>query len=176
MSDMQTPVAWQPDGAELACAFVRARTGVAGEVPLARRAAGRSRRSRGGDQEWSAAGPSARDPVSAGAVLDDLVQRGGWSDRLSVHAVTGRWPQIVGEVLAEHATVESFHDAVLVVRCDSTAWATQVRLLSSQLLARLADEVGTGVVRKVDVKGPDAPSWVRGPRRVKGRGPRDTYG
>lgn len=176
MSDVPTPGEWQPDGDDLACAFVRGRTGVAGEVPLTRRTSHRSRRRGSSDQEWSGAGPSGRDPVSAGAVLDDLVRRGGWNDRLSVHAVTGRWEQIVGETLADHAVVESFDDGVLVVRCDSTAWATQLRLLSPQLLARLADEVGTSVVTKVDVKGPEAPSWVRGPRRVKGRGPRDTYG
>lgn len=171
------PTEWSPDGAELAVAFVRARTGVAGEVPLT--AAPRRRRRRRDDdraQEWS--GPSAgrRDPVSAGSVLAGLVDDGGWAGRLAVHTVTGRWDQVAGATVAEHSRVESFVDGVMTVRCDSTAWATQLRTLVPVLLQRLESEAGAGVVSSVVVKGPDGPSWVRGPRRVKGRGPRDTYG
>lgn len=167
---------WQPDGVELACAFVTARTGVDKEVELTARRPRRRRRGGAVEQTWSAAGPSDRDPATAGAVMDAIVSSGGWTQRLAVHTVTGRWDQIVGPAVAEHSVVEQFADGVLTVRCDSTAWATQMRMLAPQLLRRLADEAGEGVVKTVQVKGPDAPSWVRGPRRVKGRGPRDTYG
>lgn len=169
------PGGWSPDGAELACAFVRARTGVDGEVALTNRRV-RRRRPATRDSEWSGAGPGARDPVRAGAALDALVESGGWAATLSGHAVTGRWREIAGPAVAEHSRVESFTDGVLTVRCDSTAWATQLRMLVPTLMARLGEEAGEGVVTSVLVKGPDAPSWVRGPRRVKGRGPRDTYG
>ena len=62
------------------------------------------------------------------------------------------------------------------MRADSTAWATQVRLLAPTLLRRLAEELGEGVVERVAVGGPVGPSWRKGLRRVPGRGPRDTYG
>ena len=59
---------------------------------------------------------------------------------------------------------------------DSTAWATQVRLLAPQLVRRLNAELGDGTVRRVKVRGP-APPRQRGAWRVPGgRGPRDTYG
>jgi predicted nucleic acid-binding Zn ribbon protein len=64
----------------------------------------------------------------------------------------------------------------LVLVAESTAWATQLRLLAGRLQARLSAEVGSGVVTRIRVHGPSAPSWRRGPRRVAGRGPRDTYG
>jgi predicted nucleic acid-binding Zn ribbon protein len=71
----------------------------------------------------------------------------------------------------------SFDDGVLTVRAESTAWATQVRLLAPTLLRRLAEEVGKGTVTKVVVHGPNTPTWRRGPRIAPGRqGPRDTYG
>jgi predicted nucleic acid-binding Zn ribbon protein len=71
----------------------------------------------------------------------------------------------------------SFEDGVLTVRAESTAWATQVRLLVPTLLRRLAEEVGEGTVGKVVVHGPTAPSWRRGIRVAPGsQGPRDTYG
>ena len=89
----------------------------------------------------------------------------------------GRWREVVGDQIADHCTPETFSDGVLVVRTDSTAWATQIRLLTPQLDRRLAEEVGEGVVTSITVLGPGGPSWRRGKRRVQGgRGPRDTYG
>jgi predicted nucleic acid-binding Zn ribbon protein len=62
------------------------------------------------------------------------------------------------------------------VQTDSTAWATQLRLLQRQLLVKIAAAVGNDVVKRLKVLGPTAPSWRYGPRHVRGRGPRDTYG
>ena len=58
---------------------------------------------------------------------------------------------------------------------DSTAWATQVRLLAAQLVRRLNDELGDGSVQRVRVRGPAAaagPARRPGEWRVRGgRGP-----
>ena len=71
----------------------------------------------------------------------------------------------------------SFEGGELTVRADSTAWATQLRLLSSTLLGTIERTVGSDVVRSLRIVGPNAPSWKKGPRVVRdGRGPRDTYG
>jgi len=65
----------------------------------------------------------------------------------------------------------------VTVRADSTAWASQLRLMTPQLLAKLNAALGDGTIKKIVIKGPDAPSWKHGPRSVSdGRGPRDTYG
>jgi predicted nucleic acid-binding Zn ribbon protein len=93
-----------------------------------------------------------------------------------VHAVIARWEQIVGADLAAHVTTEQYADGELTVRADSTAWATQVKLLAPNLVRRLNEEIGHGSVTRVIVLGPHAPSWRKGPRTVRGRGPRDTYG
>jgi predicted nucleic acid-binding Zn ribbon protein len=62
------------------------------------------------------------------------------------------------------------------VAAESTAWATQLRIIQSQVLAKIAAEVGDGVVHSLRITGPVAPSWRKGPRHIAGRGPRDTYG
>ena len=60
----------------------------------------------------------------------------------------GRWDEIVGaEIAGARRRRRRFEDGVLAVRADSTAWATQVRLLTPTLLRRLAEELGEGVVR-----------------------------
>ncbi len=88
----------------------------------------------------------------------------------------GQWSQIVGEDLAEHVVPVSFAEGELVLQAESTTWATQVRLLLPQVHRAVDDRIGAGVVRAIRIRGPQAPSWGAGPRRVKGRGPRDTYG
>ena len=64
-----------------------------------------------------------------------------------------------------------------MVRTDSTAWATQMKLLAPTVVRRLNEELGDGTVTVIEVLGPHGPSWKRGLRSVRdGRGPRDTYG
>jgi predicted nucleic acid-binding Zn ribbon protein len=91
-------------------------------------------------------------------------------------SVFGRWEEIVGRDLAAHTRPDHFADGELAVTADSTAWATQVRLLAPALVARLNTELGDGTVRRVKVRGP-APPRQRGAWRVPGsKGPGDTYG
>ncbi len=122
-------------------------------------------------------GARGRDPMTIGDQVDRLVDNRGWQVDVAAGSVMGRWDEIVGREVAEHCQPVSFEDGVLSVRADSTAWATQIRLLSSSLLGRIADAAGPDVVHELRVHGPSAPSWSRGPRRSSdGRGPRDTYG
>lgn len=125
---------------------------------------------------YTGAGPDDRDPQPIAASVDDLVSERGWTEPLAVGGVEGRWPQIVGAEVAAHCVPEEFEAGRLTVRTDSTAWATQVRMLAPTLLARLNDDLGAGTVTHLQVLGPQGPSWKKGRLRVKGRGPRDTYG
>ncbi|WP_285658385.1 DciA family protein [Actinomycetospora sp. NBRC 106375] len=131
---------------------------------------------RGRRRGWSGAGADDRDPQTLGRLASRLSGERGWAPRLADGAVFGRWAELVGSEVAEHARPESLRDGVLTVQADSTAWATQLRLLQRQLLARIASGLGDGVVTSMRIHGPAAPSWRRGPRHVSGRGPRDTYG
>lgn len=134
-------------------------------------------RARYGPAEMSGAHPDARDPAPLGAAVDKLVADHDWATDLAVHAVFGRWAAIVGSDVAAHSRPESFRDGHVTVRTDSTAWATQLKLLAPTVVRRLNEDLGHGTVSRIDVVGPEAPSWRRGRRAVRGgRGPRDTYG
>jgi predicted nucleic acid-binding Zn ribbon protein len=131
---------------------------------------------RGRRRRWSGAGPDDRDPQPFGALVSRVSRDRGWSSRLTDATVLGRWPQLVGPDIADHCTPVSLRDGELVLQAESTAWATQLRQLQRQLVRRLADAVGNDVVKRIRVIGPTGPSWRHGPRTVRGRGPRDTYG
>lgn len=159
------------DGLDLARAQTRA---TAGSTPAARR-----RRRRRGPEETTVSGahPDDRDPQLLGAMVDKLVGDLGWELELRVRGVFARWPELVGEEVAAHSTPETFADGRLVVRTDSTAWATQLKLLAPAVLRRLNEDLGEGTVTVVEVLGPHGPSWKKGRLSSRdGRGPRDTYG
>jgi predicted nucleic acid-binding Zn ribbon protein len=111
-----------------------------------------------------------------GRVASRLSAQRGWAPNLAHGSVFGRWAELVGPEVAEHATPTALRDGELTVQADSTAWATQLRLLQRQLIVRIASGLGDGIVKRMRIHGPSAPSWRRGPRHVRGRGPRDTYG
>jgi predicted nucleic acid-binding Zn ribbon protein len=124
----------------------------------------------------SGSGADARDPEPLGSAVRRLVEERGWQDTSAAASVLARWDELVGPELAQHCRPASLLDGELVLVAESSAWATQLRLLTRTLQARLTAQVGKGVVTSVVVRGPAQPDWRRGPRRVRGRGPRDTYG
>lgn len=186
--DQPDPAA-QPErrsGLDLARAALAAAKGEARRRGLATRG-GVSRAGRGGpaddvrrrarpDDTRSGAHPDERDPQLLDSSLARLVAERGWETDAAIGGAMGRWPAIVGPEVAEHSQPVSFADGELVVVASSTAWATQLRLLAPALVTRLAAELGPGTVTRLTVHGPRGPSWGRGPLRVRGRGPRDTYG
>ncbi len=136
------------------------------------------RRRSGGFQRAALPGESysGRDPQGLGTVFGRLLTERGWNSPVAVGSVMARWAELVGPDIAAHCTPEGFHETTVLVRCDSTAWATQLRLISSDLIRRFDQELGAGVVTAMTVIGPSAPNWKKGGRTVRGRGPRDTYG
>jgi predicted nucleic acid-binding Zn ribbon protein len=131
---------------------------------------------RRGRRGYTGPGPDPRDPQPFGAVLGKLVKARGWQRPAAEATVFGEWAKVVGEEVAAHCRPVKLENGELTIEAESTAWATQLRLLAGKLLAGIGRTVGPNVVTRLHVHGPAAPSWNRGPRRVRGRGPRDTYG
>ena len=167
-----------PSGLGLAQSVARA-VGATGRAPGRRgaRSRGAPPRRVGTGPQVSGSHPDDRDPQPLGAAVERLVESKGWTTEVNVRSLLARWAALVGPVNAAHSHPEAYSDTVLTVRTDSTAWATQLRMLAPRLVAMLNAALGDGTVTRVEVKGPDAPSWKKGRLSVRdGRGPRDTYG
>lgn len=117
-----------------------------------------------------------RDPRAIGDVLTFVADDMGWSAELEQARALAEWPELAGEITAEHTTVIGVTKGVLQVQCDSTTWATELRRLRGEILTRLLREYPDCGIRDIRFLAPGAPSWRHGPRTVAGRGPRDTYG
>ncbi|MFI9204225.1 DUF721 domain-containing protein [Streptomyces sp. NPDC053048] len=175
-SDPRKPAkAPEPSGVDLARVALRA----AKEQARARgNAAQQKKQARRGGLR-SGARADGRDPLPLGAAINRLITERGWETPAAVGGVMGRWPQMVGPEVALHCEPQRYDEdaRVLTVQCDSTAWATQLRLLAPQLVARLNDDLGQGTVKMIKVQGPGGPARRYGPLRAPGsRGPGDTYG
>jgi predicted nucleic acid-binding Zn ribbon protein len=172
----ENPKTAEPSGVDLARVALRA----AKEQARARGdAAQQKRQARRGGGLRSGARADGRDPMAFGAAINRLITERGWETPAAVGGVMGRWPQIVGTDVAKHCEPQRYdeEEKVLTVRCDSTAWATQLRLLAPQLVARLNADLGHGTVRLIRVLGPAGPASSYGRLRAPGsRGPGDTYG
>jgi predicted nucleic acid-binding Zn ribbon protein len=129
------------------------------------------------DPIFSGARPDARDPLPVARVLSQALEGLGWSAPLARARVLSQWPEVVGADIAAHCQPVSLTDSVLKVDAESTAWATQLRLMAPQILARVTADLPAGTVSRIVFSGPSGPSWRRGPRSMSGgRGARDTYG
>ena len=120
-----------------------------------------------------------RDPASVDVILRDWIRSEGYEQEATSAALIARWPDIAGADVAAHTVPEGIRTTEagreVLVRAESTAWATQLTLLSATLLERIRQSLGPAAVDRIRVVGP-APPPRSGPRRVPGRGPRDTYG
>ncbi|TAM70512.1 MAG: DUF721 domain-containing protein [Microbacteriaceae bacterium] len=117
-----------------------------------------------------------RDPHGIGDVVDALTAQLGWDSPLAQSELVASWTELVGADTAEHSSPVGVEDGLLTVRCESTAWATQLRIMRSELLKHIANRFPDAGIQSIRFQGPDVPSWKRGLRSIPGRGPRDTYG
>jgi predicted nucleic acid-binding Zn ribbon protein len=134
------------------------------------------RRKRAARDESSVPYGSGRDPRGVGEVLQNLTAELGWDSPIAKAEMLAGWAAVVGADTAGHATPIGMEAGVLTVRCDSTAWATQLRTMTAAVTTELIARFPAAELESVKFLGPDTPSWKRGPRTIPGRGPRDTYG
>ena len=117
------------------------------------------------------------DPQKLSSVLSELVANRDWRQGIAEGTLFTDWAEVVGSEIAAHATPVSLVDGQLTIQTTSTAWATQMRMISAQLLKTISQSAPGALVEELVIIGPHAPSWKKGIRNIKNaRGPRDTYG
>jgi predicted nucleic acid-binding Zn ribbon protein len=121
---------------------------------------------------WRSARPAAseRDPRPVADSLDGVTRAWGAPRAQLVAAVFAHWEQLVGPDIAAHAQPRSLRDGVLVVAADQPAWATQLRYMATDLLARVRSEVAAEEITEIQIRvGAGAPSEGRNSGQRDGR-------
>ena len=158
--DRPEEVEHDKQGLDLAKSLAGRLKGMSPVKPVKRR-----RRPRIDGAQISSARPDDRDPQKLTNTLGRLMRDQGWEVDVAVHSVMARWASIVGPEMADHCKPESYQDTELTVRTDSTAWATQLKMLAPDLVRRLNAELGEGTVTRVNVEARTPPAGARAPAR-----------
>jgi predicted nucleic acid-binding Zn ribbon protein len=113
---------------------------------------------------------AGRNPKRAGSSITDMLKSFAWDTQLAEADLFNGWSEIVGTSNAEHSTPESLNRGLLTVRCESTAWATQLRLMQSQILERINETYPQLEIASLKFIGPDAPTWKKANFRFQEEG------
>ena len=93
-----------------------------------------------------------RDPARLGPSLDRVAKRLGAPTANALSGLFQRWEELVGPGIAAHAKPVSLRAGRLLVEVDASAWATQLRFMTSELVARCCEELGEGAVKQIEVR------------------------
>lgn len=75
-----------------------------------------------------------------GEALERYIAKAGLARRLDQASVIPEWPDLVGQKIADVATPEVvLEGGILVVRVRSAAWATELQLMSPEILRKLGE-------------------------------------
>ena len=117
------------------------------------------------------------DPLLLSNILSNVIEEKQWEKNLSQGNFLSKWVELVGPHIGAHTTPAGLSNGTLTIQASSTAWATQLNLISGDILEKIKKTEYADVVDEIVVIGPKSPSWKKGLRTIKGgRGPRDTYG
>jgi len=90
-------------------------------------------------------------PVPVGEALAQVGKELGLGDPVVLGTLTDRWDEIVGDAIAPHARIRSLRGTVLTVGVEAGPWATELRYLEREVLARVEAILGPDVVTDLRV-------------------------
>jgi len=88
-------------------------------------------------------------PRRLGEALDRLSTSLGLPPAAATARLVRAWPEIVGDAVAAHTRPRWVRGGVLSLTVDDPVWASQLRWLEGDLLARVAEVTGPGVVERI---------------------------
>ena len=92
---------------------------------------------------------ASRTAAPAGLILDDLIARLPFRERLREHAVWNVWREVVGPLLASRAEPVRIEEGKLFVRVANSTWMQELQFLKDELCNRLNQRLGATLVHEI---------------------------
>ena len=77
------------------------------------------------------------------------------------------WPKIVGEVNAHMARPVAIRGGTLILKSEDAAWADRLKYIEDELIQRIAERIGDGVVQRIRFVIGELPGSASPRRRAK---------
>ena len=84
-------------------------------------------------------------------VVQRMIDRGGWNDKLALGRLKSGWPVVVGLQISSHCEPVKLADGVLLIKAESGVWASELALQRTRLRALTDDWLGGGIISEVKV-------------------------
>jgi predicted nucleic acid-binding Zn ribbon protein len=97
-------------------------------------------------------GDAGADPRPIADSVEQVVRGWGTGSAATTRSLFADWDEIVGPQLAAHARPRSLRQGTLVVAVSDPAWATQLRFLEADLVARIKATTGSREVAAIQVR------------------------
>ena len=102
--------------------------------------------------------PPMRRAAHAGALVEELLQQKGMTEKLRAYRAWLIWADTVGPQIAARARPVRVREGILEVRVDHPVWMQQLQLLKPRLLARLNARLEGDPLRDIFLRrGPVSP-------------------
>ena len=88
-------------------------------------------------------------PQPIGAFLPAALRRLGIADRVREHTGLRAWRDVVGETIARRTQTIGIRDGILWVEVDGSTWMQELSARRGEIVAKLAERVGHGVIRDI---------------------------
>jgi len=82
-------------------------------------------------------------------LLGDAMRSTGLGKRLQEYQAVEAWPEVVGELVAEHSKATSIREGTLFVDVTSSVWMQELQLLRGEIIERLNEYLGRSYVKQV---------------------------
>ncbi|MEO0009009.1 MAG: DUF721 domain-containing protein [candidate division WOR-3 bacterium] len=79
------------------------------------------------------------------AVLKEI----GLAEKVAAFQAVVQWSEIVGPAIARHTRALGIEGQTLLVAVDSPAWMTQLFYLRDEILKKVAEHIGAGLVTEI---------------------------
>lgn len=106
------------------------------------------------EKAWENFGKPGRDPNAFFGVLENFASTNRWNKQLSIAKLRSSWGSVVGTNIAQHCEISQIVNDVLIIRAQSTVWATQLSYLLPQLKKKINQNLSDIEIKEIKVIGP----------------------
>jgi len=90
-----------------------------------------------------------RKPETLGQALNGLIKNLGLEHKFKEQSVISRWPELVGDKIANHTRPVSCEGGKLFVEVDSAAWRHELLYMRAHILETLNQNAGSNIIQEI---------------------------
>lgn len=83
------------------------------------------------------------------SILNKLIQKNGWEDKLIASKIDEHWQEIFGEKISHIIKFKDYHDKILILGIKNPTWKMEIMLRKSQIINKINTIVDNNIVDEI---------------------------